>query len=830
MTLVAPDTLTTDAVFAPSASATRAVSTPGSSAVDAVIAPAASSAGAMVDPLSASSTCERPAPSPADDQEDDRLSQLFPDENHSVSDDDVVLEDASADPPGLEPLSEQEEGHARAQTAAWWKDKPLDKVPMVEVPFFVPLTDKSSQTVLQGLMRIHTEVKALGLPLVRLHSDRGREFINRKVTTWTLYHGIVQTSTSGDDWKANGRTENWVRLLKRSTRTLLAAHGALPSQWAFAMRHCAARLQAAALSMIGVPQPRLLPWNASLALRRRSWETKQPWAERVTRARVLCPSPVLRGGHLVRTLDGSFVHTEALVEVAGVVELRAYEPPKPSTRLRGKQPLAVAVVSSSVSPSFFDAPRTCFAVPQRGGEQEQEQQQVYFSRPTELGGETVDVLPTAQTSDAGATSPSKYGPSPASNGILAKEKGLRQPKKVRFDVPARQESEVKLPKALDIPQSEAVAHALDGLPQVPAASLLELLQVPGAHLAVDAQVAERDFWTYGVCTEDKDPAITLATKTRPCLTRLLCKVVKACNPDLFFASMRVTCNQGRRCLQDVDCAEGSRRLLIPLSPFQGGQMWIEDEGAIGPEVVFRSVLGDPEGHLRRGKIFPVWPSLTFDASRFHEVQEFQGDRWMLEAFTPRSCHRLLPDQCEHLTALGFSLPHVASTSLLMPAVRMLAFGTNSSGGLDGPAYECVGAAQVLDRCRASVMKAMDCAQSNLKKWSNQVMAFWGLANAQGEGEVPAAVLRDTELQVCNLQNALEVARAREEEECPPLLPTDQEKELATLYPDPSPEPRVCVAHAQKDSLFLGRSTKRGSPPNPDPDSGGGFVGVGNLEA
>ena len=371
VTLVAPGTQTTGAVFAPSASATRALSAPGSPPVDAVIAPdAMSSAGAMVDPLSASSACERPAPSPGNDQEDDRLSQLFPDDDHSVSDDDVVLEDASADPPGLEPLSEQEEGQAKAQTAAWWKDKPLDKVPMVEAPFFVPLTDKNSQTVLQGLMRIHTEVKALGLPLVRLHSDRGREFINRKVTAWTLYHGIVQTSTSGDDWKANGRTENWVRLLKRSTRTLLAAHGALPSQWAFAMRHCAARLQAAALSMLGVPQPRLLPWNASLALRRRSWETKQPWAERVTRAHVLCPSPVLRGGHLVRTLDGSFVHTEALVEVADVVELRAYEPPKPSTRLRGKQPVAVAVVSSSVSPSFFDAPRTCFAVPQRGGERE----------------------------------------------------------------------------------------------------------------------------------------------------------------------------------------------------------------------------------------------------------------------------------------------------------------------------------------------------------------------------------------------------------------------------------------------------------------------------
>ena len=91
--------------------------------------------------------------------------------------------------------------------------------------------------------------------------------INGKVAAWALHHGVAQTSTSGDDWKANGRTENWVRLLKRSTRTLLVAHGAPPSQWSFAMRHCAARLQAAAMSQLGVPQPRLLPWHASLALR-----------------------------------------------------------------------------------------------------------------------------------------------------------------------------------------------------------------------------------------------------------------------------------------------------------------------------------------------------------------------------------------------------------------------------------------------------------------------------------------------------------------------------------------------------------------------------------
>ena len=282
------------------------------------------------------------AGAPSDEElDDDHLSQLFPDEGlEDPNEGDMVLEaegssSAALDPPALDDAKEvdrQSEAHP-----AHWKDRPLPAVPMVEIPFFVPLIDKSMKQVLDGLMSVHTELKAFGLPLHRLHSDRGREFINTKVAAWTLHHSIQQTSTSGDDWKANGRTENWVRLLKRSTRTLLVAHGAPPAMWAFAMRHCAARLQAAALASLSVPQPRLLPWHSRLALRRRAWEHKPPWASRVTTAVVLCPSPFLRGGHLVRTQDGSFVHTEALVEVADTVELQEYVGLLPRVRMRGKR-------------------------------------------------------------------------------------------------------------------------------------------------------------------------------------------------------------------------------------------------------------------------------------------------------------------------------------------------------------------------------------------------------------------------------------------------------------------------------------------------------------
>ena len=146
---------------------------------------------------------------------------------------------------------------------------------------------------------------------------------------------------------------------------------------------------------------------------------------------MLCPSPILRGGHSVRTIDGSFVHTEALVKVADTVELHAYEPYKPSTRLRGKQsPTRAAVVHAA----FPDV-----AVSRRGGEGLEELEGLqagserrcnfsvsgvpFFVPQTGFGGEgQIPAQPTCL-------------PQGSLAGILSKHKSRRQSKQVRFELP-----------------------------------------------------------------------------------------------------------------------------------------------------------------------------------------------------------------------------------------------------------------------------------------------------------------------------------------------------------------------------------------------------------
>ena len=189
-------------------------------------------------------------------------------------------------------------------------------------------------------MQVVTQIKALGFPVHRLHSDRGREFRNSSLAHFSRFHCLTHTTTTGDDFRANGRTENVVRQLKRAARTLLRAHDAPPSAWSFAMRHVCARLRASALSVLGCPSPKLLPWRARLVLRQRTWSrlAAGSWGSRALMVTVLCPSPDVPGGHLVVTDDGRYLHSDVLVEVGETVELQEFVGRPPSTRLRAKQP------------------------------------------------------------------------------------------------------------------------------------------------------------------------------------------------------------------------------------------------------------------------------------------------------------------------------------------------------------------------------------------------------------------------------------------------------------------------------------------------------------
>ena len=180
----------------------------------------------------------------AEDPQDHQLPDPaeFPGEEEEIIDDD----------PPEDPLQEQEEaeipgegedgGHlAEAATngclEAWnklveeSKNVAVKNVTMVEV-----VESRNAQHILPAIARIYSRLRQLGLPVLRLHSDRAREFTSIAVRRWAQARDIVVTKTSGDNYKANGRCEGALGQIKRATRTVLSAGGHNIDWWPLAAK------------------------------------------------------------------------------------------------------------------------------------------------------------------------------------------------------------------------------------------------------------------------------------------------------------------------------------------------------------------------------------------------------------------------------------------------------------------------------------------------------------------------------------------------------------------------------------------------------------------
>ena len=261
-----------------------------------------------------------------------------------------VEEDAFA----VEAEEEADDG-VRNEMARWEEIVRKEKVEggkVFEVPFMVPLPSKAAPVVLDGITEILTKVKAMGLCVRRVHSDRGREFVNTAMKRYCSHRGLIRTTTSADDFKMNGRCEGMVGRLKAATRTLVAASGFGTDHWAFAMRHVVARAQSDLLRQLGVKQPTLPPFATRVYVKRRSWTARyHEWEEKVVPATILCPSADVSRGFLVKTEEGSYLTT--MVAVENVKEATGeFEVPEehaapalvpvvaPKVRVRGKQRVA----------------------------------------------------------------------------------------------------------------------------------------------------------------------------------------------------------------------------------------------------------------------------------------------------------------------------------------------------------------------------------------------------------------------------------------------------------------------------------------------------------
>ena len=210
--------------------------------------------------------------------------------------------------------AELREEEAMSREWASQEKEQLGASKMFELPFVAPLPNKREETVLDGIAFMITQIQALGYCVTRLHSDKGREYCNKRLRSFLRYRGIFKTTSEGDHYQQNGRVEGMINRIKRQARVLMTAASVEHQYWPFALQHVASRMRSRLSTALGGPPSNVLPFGTKVYVRNRRWNRKgQRWAARGLVGTVLAPSVEVTKGHVVLLSDGRLMITTTLL-------------------------------------------------------------------------------------------------------------------------------------------------------------------------------------------------------------------------------------------------------------------------------------------------------------------------------------------------------------------------------------------------------------------------------------------------------------------------------------------------------------------------------------
>ena len=218
------------------------------------------------------------------------------------------------------------------------------------------LASRNAADVKACLARMIARLKYLGMDVRRVHSDAAGEM--RSTRRWCEERGLYRTFTCGSDWKANGRAEAEIGVIRRAINTLIRSSGDGEDYWPLMAKHVGERRGRQQLALLGFDTPKLLPWGQKVMVTTKGWDDFQGhWRSRKKPGIVRGPDPdmsLTSGGHLVEVERGNFVRTDDMVmpgeppAVEDVLEVKIREEPahildksaKPKRRLTEKTALA----------------------------------------------------------------------------------------------------------------------------------------------------------------------------------------------------------------------------------------------------------------------------------------------------------------------------------------------------------------------------------------------------------------------------------------------------------------------------------------------------------
>ncbi|CAE7665157.1 HCF244, partial [Symbiodinium sp. CCMP2456] len=219
--------------------------------------------------------------------------------------------------------------------------------------YAVPMRSRRASEVNARVRQMYLQVKADGLEVFRLHSDRATELCNRRLREWLLERGVLATTGEAQTPQQNGRAEATVKFVKSEARLLMTTARLPKSTWPLAMMYATAQQRQRALGKPGELPGFGTPVHVRTKIYGQSgkYDVENKWAQGV----YVGPSEDVQHGHVVRFPDATFVTSlhlkHNLVDADELVDLvpREIEIPLPERRIRGKKRLHRLLVDHPLS-------------------------------------------------------------------------------------------------------------------------------------------------------------------------------------------------------------------------------------------------------------------------------------------------------------------------------------------------------------------------------------------------------------------------------------------------------------------------------------------------
>ena len=259
-------------------------------------------------------------------------------EPYDTADDVKHTEDLPCDPEEREMLSDDEVQRLNALAQI---EEAQEAPGHQNITFAEVIPDRTVESLVRALSRLHAKYRMLGIQVYRLHTDRERSFASVPIQKWCEQRQLRLTLTAGDDSKANGRIEGEVNQIKRRTRLLLHDSGLPQSLWPTALRHAAEGRVRLQLERLGLPSPPMLRYGASVLVKSKRWHRAGQLSMPYRTMQLLGPCPYMSHGWIARDKKGQLLHVRTALEPSPVADqaiMDLQEVPSIKHRIVGKHP------------------------------------------------------------------------------------------------------------------------------------------------------------------------------------------------------------------------------------------------------------------------------------------------------------------------------------------------------------------------------------------------------------------------------------------------------------------------------------------------------------